>query len=270
MARVQFRFIRCILSLSACALAACAAAQAAEPTAASASSVADVFDAEAANLVTLRYVPNDARSAQVIVVNRTNRPLTLRMPASFVGVPVLAQMGAGGGAGGGGAQATGGGALGGMGGGMRGGMGGMGGMGMGGMGGGGAFSIPPERSRTFRVPTVCLEHGKPEPSPNRTYKMIKTESFSDDPKLAVVLESLGSGELPQKVAQAAAWNITNGLSWERLSTEMIDHVGGVPDEPFFTAAELRSAHRVVAVAADIAARRSPAAAAAPSPGEGSR
>jgi hypothetical protein len=267
MARVPFLFVCGILMF-----AACAAAPAAEPpSSAAASAVADVFDAEAANLVALRYIPNNARSAQVIVVNRTNRPLTLRMPASFVGVPVLAQMGGGGmgmagGGGGGGAQATGGGMGGGMAGGMRG--GGMGGMG--GMGGGGAFSIPPERSRSFRVPTVCLEHGKPEPSPNQAYKMIRTDSFSDDPKLAVVLESLGSGELPQKVAQAATWNIANGLSWERLSAEMIDHAGGVPDEPFFTRAELVTAHRVVAVATDIASRRSPGTAASPSPGDSSR
>jgi hypothetical protein len=272
MARVPF--------LSACAALTLAAsiAAAAEPASmASASSATDIFDAEAANLVTLRYIPNNSRSAQVIIVNRTNRPLTLRMPSSFVGVPVLAQMGMGGmgmggggaagGGGGGGAQATGGG----MGGGMRGGMGGGGMGGMGGMGGGGgAFSIPPERSRTFRVPTVCLEHGKPEPSPNMAYKMVRTDTFSDDPTLAVVLESLGNGELPQKVAQAATWNIANGLSWQRLSAEMIDHAGGVPDEPFFAPAELLAAHRVVAMAGEIASRRAGSSAGTSSPGERSR
>ena len=78
MARVPFLFVCGILMF-----AACAAAPAAEPpSSAAASAVADVFDAEAANLVALRYIPNNARSAQVIVVNRTNRPLTLRMPAS--------------------------------------------------------------------------------------------------------------------------------------------------------------------------------------------
>ena len=130
--------------------------------------------------------------------------------------------------------------------------------------------LPLASATKIRVPTVCLEHGKPEPSPNQTNKMIRTDSFSDDPKLAVVLESLGSGEVPQKIAQAAAWNIANGLSWERLSAEMIDHVGGVPDEPFFTRAELVTAHRVVAVATDIASRRSPGTAGSSSPGDSSR
>jgi hypothetical protein len=231
---------------------------------ASPSGVPDLFEAEERQLVSVKYIPNDAKSAQIIVTNRTRRPLTLRLPAAFAGVPVLAQMGMGGMGGGnqggfaaggigGGPQTTGGGGggLGGQ------GMNGMGGGGMG-MGGGGAFSIPPERSRTFRVPTVCLEYGKREPSSRIPYKLTRTETFSSDPKLAVVLESLGRGELPQKVAQAAAWHIANGLSWEKLAAEKIDHAGGIPDEPYFSQAELVAAHRVVAVATEQAQRRQPA------------
>ena len=121
---------------------------------------------------------------------------------------------------------------------------------MGGMGaGGGAFSIPPEGVRTLRVATVCLEHGKREPSPRYPYKLAELESFSSDPQLALVMEALGRGEISQKVAQAAAWHMANGLTWEQLAAEKIDHAGGVPDEPFFAAAELLAAQRVVAVAA---------------------
>jgi len=233
----------------------------------------DIFEAEAQSLVSLRYIPNDARSAQIIVTNLSRRPLTLRMPAGFAGVPVLAQMGgmggmggggggfgAGGiGGGGGGGQATGGGMGGG---GMGGGMGGMGGGG-GGMGGG-AFSIPAERSRVFRVPTVCLEHGKPEPNARQPYKVGRITSFSSDPRLAIVLETLGRGEIPQKVAQAAAWHLANGLSWEKLAAEKIDHAGGVPDEQYFSAAELQTAHRMVSLVTDEVARREAAGIRSPS------
>jgi hypothetical protein len=234
----------------------------AEAATATAASVPDLFEAEERQLVSLKYIPNDSKSAQIIVTNRTRRPLTLRLPASFAGIPLLAQMGGMGGMGGGmgqagfgaggiggGPQATGGG------GGMGGqGMNGMGGGGMG-MGGGGAFSIPPERSRTFRVPTVCLEYGKHEPSSRMPYKLGKVDSFSSDPKLAVVLESLGRGQLSQKVAQAAAWHIANGLTWEKLAAEKIDHAGGTPDEPYFSQGELIAAHRVVALATQEAVRR---------------
>lgn len=227
-------------------------------------SAEDLFAAEAAGLVEVKYVPNDSRSAQIIVKNRSRKPLSLRMPTAFAGVPVLAQMmgmgGGGGGAGfgaggiGGGGQATGGG-LG------QQGMNGMGG-GMGGMGGGGAFSIPPQKTRVLRVTTVCLEYGKPEPSPTKPYKLVELDSFSTDPRLACVLEQLGRGELSQKVAQAAAWHLSSGLSWERLAAEKIDHAGPVPDEAYFTPAELLAAHRVVEQATKLVAA-SPAAPASP-------
>lgn len=248
---------------------------------ASASAVSDLFDAEERQQVSIKYIPNNSKSAQIIVTNRTRSPQTLRLPATFAGVPVLAQMGMGGGMGGGGmggggqagfagagigggAQAMGGGGgFGGQ------GMNGMGGGGMG-QGGGGAFSIPPERSRTFRVPTVCLEYGKTEPSSRMPYKLVRADSFSSDPKLAVVLESLGRGELSQKVAQAAVWHIANGLTWEKLAAEKIDHAGGIPDEPYFSQADLIAAHRVVALATEEARRRQPASSVtsdAVSPGE---
>ena len=243
------------------------AAESASATSTSASGVPDLFEAEAQQLVSLRYIPNNAKSAQIIVTNRTRRPLTLRLPDAFAGIPVLAQMGGMGGMGGGnqggfaaggiggGPQTTAGGA-GGLGGQGMNGMGG-GGMGMGGGGGGGAFSIPPERSRTFRVPTVCVEYGKHEPSSRMPYKLTKSETFSSDPKLTYVLESLGRGELSQKVAQAASWHIANGLTWEKLAAEKIDHAGGIPDEPYFSQAELVMAYRLVAVATEEARRRQP-------------
>jgi len=151
-------------------------------------------------------------------------------------MPAFAQMGMGGMGGG----------MGGMGGGMGGMGGGMGGMGggMGGMGGG-MFSVPPEKVRTVRVATVCLEYGKPEPSPRLPYKLVAIDSFSSDPQLAAVLEAFGRGELSQKVTQAVAWHLASGLSWQKLAAEKIDRAGGYPDEAYFAPAELMAAHRVV-------------------------
>lgn len=254
----------CCLTMFAHGPALAAESAGSSSAASSPSGVPDLFEAQERQLVSVRYIPNDAKSAQIIVTNRTRQPLTLRLPAAFAGIPVLAQMGMGGMGGMGGGN-QGGFAAGGIGGGPQttgGGMGGMGGQGMNGMGGGGmgmggggAFSIPPERSRTFRVPTVCLEYGKPEPSSRMPYQFGRTEAFSSDPRLAIVLESLGRGELSQKVAQAATWHISNGLSWEKLAAEKIDHAGGIPDEPYFSQAELVAAHRVVALSAELARRR---------------
>lgn len=203
----------------------------------------ELLQAEEAGLVTVKYIPNDSRSAQIVVTNRSDRPLSLRLPEVFAGVPVLAQLGGGGGgqagfgAGGIGAapQST----------------GGAGpqnqGMNIGGQQGGGMFSLPPEKTRVIKVTTVCLEHGKAEPSPIRPYKLVELESYSDDPRLEQLMQSIGKGEVAQKVAQAAAWHIASGLTWQQLAAEKIDHAGGDPDEPFFTPAELQAAFKVVEI-----------------------
>lgn len=210
---------------------------------ATASETHELLQAEEAGLVTVKYIPNDSRSAQIVVTNRSDRPLSLRLPEVFAGVPVLAQLGGGGGgqagfgAGGIGASAQ-----------TTGGAGPQNqGMNIGGQQGGGMFSLPPEKTRVVKVTTVCLEHGKPEPSPIRPYKLVELESFSDDPRLEQLMQSIGKGEISQKVAQAAAWHIANGLTWQQLAAEKIDHAGGDPDEPFFTPAELQAAFKVVEI-----------------------
>lgn len=223
---------RLLFPAAALVLAALAApAVARGPAVASSSALADAQDilaAEAAGLVNVKFIPNDSRTAQVVVTNRSDRPLTLRLPAGFAGVPVLAQMGGmqGGGFGaggiGGGAQNVGGGGM-----------------------GGGPFSLPPERTRTLRVPTVCLDHGKREPTPRIAYRMTALENCSTDPRLKDVMACLSSGAISQKVAQAAAWHISSGRTWQQLSAEMIVMAGGTPDVPFFTPAELAAARRLV-------------------------
>ena len=109
------------------------------------------------------------------------------------------------------------------------------------------FSVPPEKTKVVKVATVCLEYGKREPSPHMDYRLAALESFSDDPALALLLDSFGRGEIPPNVAQAAAWNISSGLPWPKLAAEVIDRPGGVPDQRLFTQAELFAARQVVGV-----------------------
>ncbi len=289
----------------------------------------DVLAAEADGLVELRFIANDARSAQVLVTNRGDRPLTLELPPAFAGVPVLAQQqaGAGFGAGGIGAQPQ---NVGGGGGGAGGGLGG-------GAGGGGnpfcwvareiygvhdprwlefrswmvweapallrdmytehgeslagwlhdrpvakavvrlamdqalvvassdgrgshlrgsplidsastPFTVPAGKTVAVRATTVCLDHGLREPTPRMAYRLVALDTVEQDPRLAVILGGLATGHVSQKVAQAAAWHLASGLTWEKLAAEKIDRAGGDPDVPFFSAAELASAQHVVAIA----------------------
>jgi hypothetical protein len=302
----------------------------------------DVLAAEAAGLVEVRFIANDARSAQVVVTSLVDRPLTIQLPPAFAGVPVLAQQG-GAGAGfgsggiGGAPQSVGGG-------GAQGG-GGLGGGAGGGGGGGGnpfcwvareiygvhdprwlafrewltwdapdqlrdayaehgeafsgwlhdrpvakavirlamdqaiaantsdarggqlrvsppidgasaPFNVPARKAVAVRSPTVCLEYGRREPTPRIPYRLVALDAVSPDPKLAVVLGGLATGHVSQKVAQAAAWHLSSGRTWEQLAAEVIDQAGGDPDIPFFSAAELAAAQRVVAIATTVAGKQS--------------
>ncbi len=309
----------------------------------------DVLTAAAAGQVEVRFIPNDSRSAQVIVANRDERPLTLRLPAAFAGVPVAAQMMGMGGPGIGGQQTGFGGAQTVGGGGMQGPVGGPGQPGGAFGAGGGAFcwvarevygvhdprwlafrqwmtweapawlqrvyatygeatadwlhsrptaraglrllmdqaiaatpaelpagqlrvmtnlvhtapfTVPPGKSMTLRVPLVCLEYGLKEPTPRMPYQLAPLAEFSEDPRLAVLLGGLASGHLTQSVAQAAAWHVASGRSWEQLGAEVVTGAGAVPDRPVFSPAELLAARQAVEIATRVTSAAEPTSASA--------
>jgi hypothetical protein len=224
---------------------------------------AGLFEAMDAGHVDVKIIPKDATQANVLIKNLTDKPLELRLPKTFASVPILAQMGMGGGMGGMGGGGMGGMGGGGMGGGGQaggGGMGGMGGGGMGmgggGMGGGGGFMrVPPERMKKLAVTTVCLEHGKPDPNPKMAYKMVPLEQFTDNPEVAVLCEALGYGQVTQNTAQAAAWHLMDGLSWQELAAKNRVESKYTGNIRWFSPIELRTAMAVVREATRIAQQR---------------
>ena len=223
----------------------------------------EFFAAIEAGELEVTFIPADATVANVLIKNKTDRPLSIKLPETFAGVPVLAQFGGMGGMGG-----MGGGGMGGMGQGMGGGMGGMGGMGGGGMGGmggmggggGGFFSVPPAKTSKIKVPCVCLEHGKPDPTPRMSYRIIPLEKFNANPQVAEICRMLGRGEVPQNAAQAATWRLTDGLSWQELANKNRVELRSVGyAERFFRPQELMLAVRIQEEAARRARERSEAA-----------
>ena len=79
-------------------------ARAAKPTgaakAAEAPTEVEMFAAMKAGDIDVKLIPQDSRSGNVIVTNKTNKPLKIRLPEAFAGVPVNAQFGGMGGMGG--------------------------------------------------------------------------------------------------------------------------------------------------------------------------
>jgi len=216
---------------------------------------AGLFEAIDSGQIEVKFIPIDTTNANVIVKNLTDKPMQIRLPSSFAGVPVLAQMmgggmggmgggmgGMGGGMGGmGGGQAMGGGMGGGMGG-MGGGMGGMGG-GMGGMGG--MMRVAPEKTRKMSVATVCLEHGKPDPNPRMAYKIVPLEEVSKDPSVKLLCEALGNSLVTQNSAQAAAWHLMDKMSWQELAAKNRSESRYTGNVRWFSPLELKTAMMVV-------------------------
>ena len=203
----------------------------------------------------VKVIPKDSTGGLVYIQNNTQQPLTVDLPKAIVGVQVLKQFddafggggmggygGDSGGGGGGGAQAFGGG-MGGMG--MMG--GGMGGMGMGGMGGG-FFSIPPEKVVKVPYQSVCLDHGKAEPHPRMNYRLMAVEQYTDNKALQQLITMVGSGRIDQQAAQAAAWHLDDGMSWQELASKRMERISGLPSSPYFSAVQLYRAQDMVSVA----------------------
>ncbi len=219
-----------------------------------------LFDAMKSGQVDVKFIPRDSREGQLLVTNKTDQPLTVKLPDAFAAIPVLAQAAAGAGGNGNRKSYNGGGNN------QNQGVGGGGGMGMGGGGGqmgGGAFNVAPEKVAKIKIETVCLEHGKKEPNARVPYEVVPIETFTSDARVQELCKLVGTGQVDQRAAQAAAWHLANGMSWEDLLNKKIHHlIGG--DEAYFTEAEILDAMKITDQAMKLADAR-PASSTAPSP-----
>jgi hypothetical protein len=245
----------------------------------------EFFAAMEAGQIEAKLIPKNALSGTVFIENKTDKPLNVKVPEAVIGIPMNAQFGGGmggmggmgggmggmGGMGGGmggmggGQQMMGGGMGGGMGG-MGGGMGGMGG-GMGGMGGGGGgfFSIPPERIVAVKFNSVCLQHGRPEPTAANRYRLIPVSRVSKDPVLFELLATVSTGKVDSQAAQAAAWTISDKMSFQQLANKTVEHLGGQAPTPYFTQEQLMRAQSLLATATERSVTRKDAPAKAEQP-----
>ena len=236
-----------------------------------------LFDAMKEGMVKVDVTASNPFSAKVKVTNKTEDHLVVDLPSTFALTPVLAQYGGGGSYGGGGGMGggMGGGQSmgGGYGGGSMGGMGGgsYGGGSMGGRGGGSyggynvmdetpqasqrkivrSYSIAPEGSVTETVRTLCLEHGKADPTPKMKYEMRPLEDVTSRREVQVVCAMRGNDAVNPDAAQAAVWNLNNDLSWNDLASKRTNTFGAIP-QPYFAPAVLDVAQRLTEDAVVIA------------------
>ncbi len=197
-----------------------------------------------------RFIASDATEARLLLTNLTDHPLDLRMPAAIAAVPVLGQFGNAQGIGnqqgqGGGPQGVGQG----QGGGQTLGAGAQGqgqqGQGQGFGQNGGVMRIPPGKTLRIKLVTVCLQHGKPEPHPRMQYTVVPIDAFTDDVIIAELCAMLGREKVSQPVAQAAAWNVLDGMNWTTLADKNQFESKYVGQIKFFTPEEIDEAKKLV-------------------------
>ena len=199
----------------------------------------ELFEAVAAGQIKAELIGKSSKEANLLIKNNLDRPVAIRLPEAFAGVPVLAQIGnnnnnnnnnnanqgVGGGFGGGG--------------------------GGGGQQGGGFFNVPAEKQLKVEVAVVCLDHGKRDPNPRVKYTIQPIENYTSKPGVRELCAMLGRGEIDQRTAQAAAWHLNNDLTWQELASKVIKHLTGA-SEPYFYPAELERAHKAASAAVALA------------------
>ncbi len=205
----------------------------AKSSTANASASVDVFDAMHDGDLGVQFIPRSSREATLILTNNTDEPLNVRLPDAFAAVPVLAQ-----GAfmqpagrqpattssstsgknpnqplGGGTSPNT-----------RQNGFGPQNGRQGAQQNGaqfgnlpGAAFDIPPERVVKIKLPVVCLEYGRQEPTAHVPYTIEPITSYIKSPEVQELCRQLGTGKVDQHAAQAAAWHLANHMSWEQLT-----------------------------------------------------
>jgi hypothetical protein len=229
----------------------------------------ELFSAVDNGKLQVELIPKDSTRCRVLITNKTQKPLNVSLPDAFAGVPVLAQMGmfppgmnnmdfANANAG---AQQIGiGNRFGNWGQANRGNqffnLGGPGNNLGPGMGPNFApFNIAPEKVAQLRLNSVCLEHGKPDPRPKMAYQLKPIETVTDKAALHEVCRMLGRKELGQPAAQAAAWHLANGMSWEKLAGLKRKIAMGRFVEPYFAAEQLAEGKKAVEAATELVNQR---------------
>jgi hypothetical protein len=215
----------------------------------------ELFDAIEAGQVEATFIPKSAKSANLFVTNKSDRPISVRLPDAVVAVHVLKQgfgqgnnffgnnaftatgQQAGINGGGGGGQPVGGG--------LNASQGVNFNNGFNNNAGNNFFSVPPEKTVQVPLQTVCLAHGKPDPRPQMKYQLVKLEDFTKNEVLQETLKRFAAGDVERPAAQAAAWHLTDSMSWQELEGKRIERAGGYAGRPYFDARHLQAAKELI-------------------------
>jgi hypothetical protein len=78
-------------------------------------------------------------------------------------------------------------------------------------------AVPSGQTVEFNVPSVCLNFGLRTPTPRDIFRLVAVEDYSTDPRVQKALKTLATTGTSRGVAQAAMWNVCNGLPFEQMA-----------------------------------------------------
>jgi hypothetical protein len=117
------------------------------------------------------------------------------------------------------------------------------------------FNVAPEGVAQLRLTCVCLDYGKDTPRPRMPYALEPIRSVTDEPEVEALCRMLGHGQVSQRAAQAAAWHLAGDMSWDQLARLRQKFAIAGLSKPFFTSRELAEAKKAAEAAIELAENR---------------
>ena len=77
-------------------------------------------------------------------------------------------------------------------------------------------AVPVGETIELLIPAVCLNFGKPTPTPRDTFTLMDVEEYSQNPRVRMALRSLATYGTSLGVAQAVMWRVCNDLTFEAM------------------------------------------------------
>jgi hypothetical protein len=78
-------------------------------------------------------------------------------------------------------------------------------------------TVPAGQSVSLSVPAVCLNFGRPTPTPRDAFTLVDVDDYSANPRVRKALRSLATLGTSQGVAQAIMWHVCDGLTIDQLA-----------------------------------------------------
>jgi hypothetical protein len=84
---------------------------------------------------------------------------------------------------------------------------------------GSTVTVPVGQKVELSLTAVCLNYGRPTPTPHDKFELMDVDDYSADPRVRKALRSLATLGTSRGVAQAAMWHLCNGLPFEFMGAQ---------------------------------------------------